>query len=252
VLVVPHIYYLRPDEEPVRRMADADGELRVASWLHPRAARWTLTFVGAACSCEEPRCISMGAFDSVAECADALADDAAAGSGKGGVEELHGSGAELWYPVLDRERCTSCGRCLDFCLFGVYSRDGRRVQVAEPDRCKPGCPACARVCPAGAVMFPHYDADPAIAGAPGARIKDEPIDAEAFLRLRRDGPSRDQPCPVCGCACDCARSTDGTAPPGKQVCPACGCICDAPGSCSCDSPADDLQDLIDALAEFDE
>ena len=101
-------------------------------------------------------------------------------------------------------------------------------------------------------MFPHYDADPAIAGAPGAEIVGEQIDVEAFMRVRAEGPSRDRPCPVCGCGCDCPRSTDGTAPPGKQVCPACGCICDSPGACACDSPDDDLRDLIDALAEFDE
>ena len=61
------------------------------------------------------------------------------------------------------ERCICCGKCQDFCLFGVYARDGRRVVAAEPDRCKDGCPACARLCPEGAILFPHYP-DPVIAG----------------------------------------------------------------------------------------
>jgi hypothetical protein len=250
VLIVPHVYYLRPGAEAVSRMADVDDGLRVAAWLHPRGARWTLTFVGVVCACEEPRCVDMATFSSADECADVLADGSDGGSGS--IEELEGSAAERWYPVMDREQCTSCGRCLDFCLFGVYARNGRRVEVAEPDKCKPGCPACARVCPAGAILFPHYDADPAIAGAPGTAISGEPIDVDAFLRMRTEGPSSEEPCPVCGCACDCQRSTDGTAPPGKQVCPACGCICDSPGTCACNPPDDDLGDLIDALADFDE
>lgn len=257
MLVVPHVYCLRPDDEALRRMEEADGEIRLASWLHPRAARWTMTFLGAVCACEEPLCVDMGAFASVEGCADLLSEGAnllsnGSAGDDGALEELAGSTEERWYPVLDRERCTACGRCLDFCLFGVYSRDGRRVVVAEPDKCKPGCPACARVCPAGAIMFPHYEADPAIAGAPGAEIATEDIDVDAFLRMRAEAAPPREPCPVCGCACDCERSTDGTAPPGKQVCPACGCICDSPGSCSCDSQDEDLQDLIDALAEFDE
>jgi len=72
-----------------------------------------------------------------------------------------------WYPVIDRSRCRNCQECLNFCLFGVYGLDAQgRVYVEMPDMCRPGCPACARVCPSGAIMFPHYS-DPAIAGAPG-------------------------------------------------------------------------------------
>lgn len=72
-----------------------------------------------------------------------------------------------WYPVIDRSRCRNCQECLNFCLFGVYGLDTEgRVWVEMPDACRPGCPACARVCASGAIMFPHYS-DPAIAGAPG-------------------------------------------------------------------------------------
>ena len=75
-------------------------------------------------------------------------------------------------------------------------------------------------------MFPLYAADEGIAGAAGKRPAAAPIDAEAFFK-------RGEPCPLCGCSCDCQRSTDGTAPPGKKVCPACGCICDEAGPCAC-------------------
>ena len=60
-----------------------------------------------------------------------------------------------WYPVIDRERCINCGQCRQFCLFDVYTtRATGTVEVARPLRCKPGCPACARLCPRQAIIFP--------------------------------------------------------------------------------------------------
>ncbi len=64
-----------------------------------------------------------------------------------------------WYPVIDRTRCTGCGTCHDYCLFSVYGKTGQaapseRVRVAAPLNCKTGCPACARLCPEAALLFP--------------------------------------------------------------------------------------------------
>ena len=70
-----------------------------------------------------------------------------------------------WYPVIDYSRCTNCLECLDFCLFGVYGVDSiERILVENQDQCKKGCPACSRVCPQQAIMFPEYKTA-AIAGA---------------------------------------------------------------------------------------
>ena len=66
-----------------------------------------------------------------------------------------------WFPVIDYDRCTNCMQCLSFCLFGVYGVDGdRRIQVQNNDHCKTNCPACSRVCPEAAIMFPKYKAGP--------------------------------------------------------------------------------------------
>lgn len=70
-----------------------------------------------------------------------------------------------WYPVIDFGRCTNCMECIDFCLFGVYGVDNiDRILVENPDNCKKGCPACSRVCPEQAIIFPEYKS-PEIAGA---------------------------------------------------------------------------------------
>jgi Pyruvate/2-oxoacid:ferredoxin oxidoreductase delta subunit len=66
-----------------------------------------------------------------------------------------------WFPVIDYDRCTNCMQCLSFCLFGVYGVDPeQKIQVQNNDNCKTNCPACSRVCPEAAIMFPKYKAGP--------------------------------------------------------------------------------------------
>jgi len=71
-----------------------------------------------------------------------------------------------WYPVIDLSRCTNCLECIDFCLFGVYGIDRQEtILVEQPDNCRQGCPACSRVCPENAIIFPQHKT-PTIAGSP--------------------------------------------------------------------------------------
>lgn len=66
-----------------------------------------------------------------------------------------------WFPVIDYDRCTNCMQCLSFCLFGVYGVDEQhRIQAQNQEQCKTNCPACSRVCPEAAIMFPKYKAGP--------------------------------------------------------------------------------------------
>ena len=69
-----------------------------------------------------------------------------------------------WYPVIDYDRCTACGQCADFCLFGVYEKQDDKVLVVHPHGCKNNCPACGRICPQTAIVFPKYEKAGAIAG----------------------------------------------------------------------------------------
>ena len=81
------------------------------------------------------------------------------------IEETDG---RRWYPVIDYSRCTNCMECIDFCLFGVYGVDRiDTILVEQPDNCRKGCPACSRVCPENAIMFPQHKT-PAIAGSADA------------------------------------------------------------------------------------
>jgi NAD-dependent dihydropyrimidine dehydrogenase PreA subunit len=91
-------------------------------------------------------------------------------------EQLLAQPGRRWYPVIDYSRCTNCMECLDFCLFGVYGVDNLdRLIVENQDSCKKGCPACSRVCPENAIMFPEHKT-PGIAGAPVSGVSGLKID----------------------------------------------------------------------------
>lgn len=66
-----------------------------------------------------------------------------------------------WFPVIDYDRCTNCMQCLTFCLFEVYGVDeNQKIQVHNQGNCKTDCPACSRVCPEVAILFPKYKSGP--------------------------------------------------------------------------------------------
>ncbi len=113
-------------------------------------------------------------------------------------EELLKQPGRRWYPVIDYSRCTNCMECIDFCLFGVYGVDKLdRILVEHQDNCKRGCPACSRVCPEQAIMFPDYKTA-AIAGAAVGTVSGLKIDlsklfgGEAADALQQAVAERDQ------------------------------------------------------------
>lgn len=250
VLIVPHLYHL-PETSPVwQRLAELAGPLVVASWLHPRPAEWLLRRhgIGAAGLVT----LSLQAGDCLEPLRQALHDLGARTAAPGApVPELPQSWEDTspagampprWYPVVDLSRCSQCGHCLQFCLFGVYALDAEgHVMVANPDRCKAGCPACSRICPQGAIIFPLYEKDDAIAGAPG-RLMAPDADARRMF-YRRTGAR----CPVCG------QEGTGTAPApvgDRSACSECGRPTAPPQPADASSA---VYDEIDALiADLDD
>jgi NAD-dependent dihydropyrimidine dehydrogenase PreA subunit len=99
---------------------------------------------------------------------------------------LHEPGGwKPWFPVIDYDRCTNCMQCLSFCLFDVYgvSKQGK-IQVQNNDNCKTDCPACSRVCPEVAILFPKYRHGPIHGGeiqADDLRREAMKVDISALL-----------------------------------------------------------------------
>jgi NAD-dependent dihydropyrimidine dehydrogenase PreA subunit len=257
VVVIPHIYHLAEGDGLWRELKDIDGRIVCLSWLYPRPAEWVLRRHGLGESSAEATApakaegddrallaFDMGAYACPEECFRAVMEKAPASVPGGDVTKRDGKAAQRWYPVVDRGRCVNCGQCLQFCLFGVYELDDDDSVVARnPDNCKLGCPACSRICPGGAIMFPLCD-DAAIAGAPGQLMSPEPgAKAMFYERMKR-------PCPICG------RKYEGESPrggvPGEAVCAECGLPLEsAAASKEADSSAaDDLDSLIDDLEQL--
>jgi hypothetical protein len=154
VLVTEHIYDLTDDSETLRQLRETAGDWIVLARLYPRAIKCVLD--------------QWGLLDGrQVECVDWREDLPPTVTGREGSPNLTHIEEQVeprWYPVIDRDRCTGCCECMNFCLFGVYSLEGAGdVTVELPNMCRPGCPACARVCPSKAIIFPECD-DPTIAG----------------------------------------------------------------------------------------
>lgn len=92
------------------------------------------------------------------------------------------NGTDAWYPVLDKSRCIECGKCHDFCLFGVYTVENKQVKVVNPQNCKNNCPACARMCPSKAIIFPKYEKSP----INGGTAEEETFNPEEMDKMYRE------------------------------------------------------------------
>lgn len=234
VWLVPHPYHLPEDSDLWRELRDRKGASVFLLPLHPRPIEALARRHGA----WKP---GSQAFDLRAcENPDALVARLGNPGGKfhgpGKIRTLDAPPGRRWYPLMDESRCANCGCCLQFCLFGVYERDPKgNVRVAHPDRCKPGCPACSRICPQGALIFPLYEKDPAIAGAPG-RFP-QPDAAARKMYYSRTGLA----CPRCG------RRGKPEPKAGGPACEECGRPAAAPGG-----QPDELDTLLDGLERLQE
>ena len=122
----------------------------------------------------------------------AIGVEKASGPADEGVCEQFASPAKdrwiPWFPVIDADRCINCKRCVGFCLFGVYgqSPDGA-AEVQNPANCKTNCPACSRICPTAAIMFPKYPHAPINGDAVTAEnIKAQKMQADLDAAIKND------------------------------------------------------------------
>jgi NAD-dependent dihydropyrimidine dehydrogenase PreA subunit len=202
--VVPHLYDLKGDGESMTYLRSVPGDFVLLSWLYPRSAYWVLEANGVkgrlgqtsslpeevdapadpsertiwCCDLrEQPRAESvLQEVNRIVATIHGEAPALAATSTNGRPKYIEEATSPRWYPVIDYQRCGGCGECLNFCLFGVFGLDeSEQLVVEQPDACRPGCPACARICPEGAIMFPQHD-DPAIAGDPAASHEELKLD----------------------------------------------------------------------------
>jgi NAD-dependent dihydropyrimidine dehydrogenase PreA subunit len=229
-LLIPPLLQIAESCEFWPQLAEKANNPILACWLHPRPASWLLQ--RHRISCEESKIINLH------ECSDAASaykailiavedkegataektrskrTKSAAKPSSHKIKKLSAETGERWYPIIDGSRCVNCGHCLQFCLFGVYELDAQgQVQVRNPDLCKNGCPACSRICPQSAIMFPLYEKDAAIAGAPNQFVALDAAARRMFYTRTK------QTCPECG------RKPDRKPPAssgGKKTCPECG------------------------------
>ena len=170
----------------LERWAETPGLQIIA--CHPRAIRWLFAYAGAPLPAETaihnmrldsaeailarlhsaPRDHTGGGARAAAGLS-GRAESSGQPHGRAGPAVAHGNQDSAprkpgdwvpWFPVVDYDRCKGCRQCVEFCLFGVYTVDGGTVRVAQPDHCKTGCPACARVCPHSAIIFPKFKDGP--------------------------------------------------------------------------------------------
>ena len=166
--VVPDLCGLAANRDPrLETWADASSLTIVACF--PRATRWLFHAAGIPLD-GQARFFNMRTqspeeiIAQIAECGVRSADSSRNTNPQSEIINPQSGGWVPWFPVIDYDRCHNCRQCLNFCLFGVYAlSDEGRVEVRKPAGCKTNCPACARMCPNQAIIFPKY-ADPHING----------------------------------------------------------------------------------------
>ena len=180
--VVPDLCEMAARKDP-RLKEIAGGPLKVIACF-PRAVNWLFAAAGADLAKGQTEVINLRTREPLEALASALAEginperessqslDSRPVAGRRtslmetadlvSVSKAPSNGRWLpWFPVIDFERCTHCMQCLNFCLFGVFGVDDqRRVKVEKAESCKTYCPACSRVCPEAAIMFPKYSTGP--------------------------------------------------------------------------------------------
>ncbi len=169
---------LAADRDPLLKRIASGRNIRIAA-CHERAVRWLFTTAGAPLPDDGVKIVNMTS-GSADEILTDLLGGVPCGSCCGQSERPEPQAAaegqwKPWFPVIDYDRCTGCKQCLNFCLFGVFELSSDdNVRVANPTNCKLNCPACARICPETAIIFPKHASPP----INGGTVDDDQAHAE--------------------------------------------------------------------------
>jgi len=239
VLLVPQLYHV-PEDDPIwDTFSSLTGHVILITWLYPRPAEWLFRkhWNG-----EQLTVLNLADYPTTEEAFRCIGTEVPIHPRlRPSLPLLNTQHSTLdpslrWYPVVDRSRCSNCRNCLQFCLFGVYDTDqSGAVTVTKPDNCKHGCPACSRICPSGAIMFPLYGQSAAIAGAPGLYMSQDAAARRMFYARTKLA------CPVCGSTQESRIET-----PGADICGECGRPVAGP---SAEPGGSRLRDEIDQLID---
>ncbi len=212
--VTGDLYHLPPNDPACTELRKVEGPLLVLSWRYPRAVFWILNVAGVAgvrvdlaSDAGEGRaihCVDLRSKCCPGRIVEQVAAILPAADGVAEVRHFEPASEKRWYPVIDYSRCTGCLQCPEFCLFGVYEVENGLPFARHPGNCKPGCPACSRVCPAHAIMFPDYAKGGPIAGADTGEIKPfriQDIDPSFLPAECAEAIKKRFPATQCACGC---------------------------------------------------
>lgn len=181
---VPDLCEMAAKNDPALQQIAASGEVKIAA-CYPRAVKWLFHAAGAPLPADGVEILNMreATADEVIERLLAGAEPAPGAGSPGQATATAapdfgdpGDGWKPWFPVIDHDRCTNCMQCLTFCLFDVFGVDAqKKITVQNESNCKTDCPACSRVCPEVAIIFPKYANGPINGDA--VREEDNPREA---------------------------------------------------------------------------
>jgi Pyruvate/2-oxoacid:ferredoxin oxidoreductase delta subunit len=172
VVTVPDLCALAEERSPVLQQLDPAEEWGVVA-CYPRGVRSLLQWAGVK-NVDKLHVVNLRE-EAMSQLSELLPKDALEAQSQADFPESEQQeGWPPWFPIIDFSRCVDCKQCQNFCLFGVYESDeSGHVSVANPRNCKNHCPACARICPEAAIVFPKTKDFP---------INGAPIDDEESVR----------------------------------------------------------------------
>lgn len=174
---------LSAQRDPLLLQLAESSELRIAA-CYPRAVKWLFAAAGAELS-PTARIVNMRDRSSAAIQGELLPDAQLRADSQSAIRNPQ-SAVPRWFPVIDFDRCTHCMQCLNFCLFDVFGVVEKRIAVKHHGNCKADCPACSRVCPETAIIFPKYASAPINGDEVRPETTREPVKVDVSALLGGD------------------------------------------------------------------